>query len=101
MLWPLPHPLLLQLHALCGRVKRLRAAAGWPVLPYGDGSDDEVSWGEGEEVEIWDEDEEGVEARCDSEYDGVVGILACGAGAEPETEPESGMGGGQRQKTEV
>lgn len=45
--WPLPHPLLLQLHALCGRVKRLRAAAGWPVFPYGDGSDEGVDWGGG------------------------------------------------------
>ncbi|KAI5839629.1 hypothetical protein DFP73DRAFT_560865 [Morchella snyderi] len=84
--WPLPHPLLLQLHALCGRVKRLRAAAGWPVLPNGDGSENEVGWGE-EEVEVWDEDEdEGTKARWEEQFEGA-------ARAEPEPERESGMVG--------
>lgn len=36
---PLPHPLLLQLHAICSRMVVMRAAAGYPVLADGDDSD--------------------------------------------------------------
>lgn len=36
---PLPHPLLLQLHAICSRLVVLRAAAGYPVLVGEDESD--------------------------------------------------------------
>lgn len=36
---PLPHPLLLQLHAICSRMVVLRAAAGYPVLMGDDDSD--------------------------------------------------------------
>lgn len=47
---PLPHPLLLQLHAICSRMVVMRAAAGYPVL-MDDDSDgetvfDEVALGE-------------------------------------------------------
>ncbi|KAH0604054.1 uncharacterized protein H6S33_007085 [Morchella sextelata] len=71
--WPLPHPLLLQLHALCGRVRRLRAAAGWPVFPYGDGSEEAVGWGE--EEEGWEEggeEQAGVEGLCGEEQGKVA-----------------------------
>lgn len=47
---PLPHPLLLQLHAVCSRMVVMRAAAGYPVLmdddSDGDTVFDEVSLGE-------------------------------------------------------
>lgn len=36
---PLPHPLLLQLHAICSRMVVMRAAAGYPVLADDDDSD--------------------------------------------------------------
>lgn len=36
---PLPHPLLLQLHAICSRIVVMRAAAGYPVLADDDDSD--------------------------------------------------------------
>lgn len=54
---PLPHPLLLQLHAVCSRMVVLRAAAGYPVLGGDDESDGEmvvvdgVALGEEEEQE--------------------------------------------------
>lgn len=36
---PLPHPLLLQVHAICARMVVMRAAAGYPVLTDDDDSD--------------------------------------------------------------
>ncbi|KAI5836693.1 hypothetical protein DFP73DRAFT_589479 [Morchella snyderi] len=118
---PLPHPLLLQLHSLCGRIKRLRAAAGWPVLPYGNGSDDGVGWGE-EDIKKWDDEEEadeeeGTNARREGESEWAVVVLGekalweklvdgavspaasvegwvadCGARAEAGTEAEGSTG---------
>lgn len=39
---PLPHPLLLQLHAVCSRMVVMRAAAGYPVLTDDDSDGDTV-----------------------------------------------------------
>lgn len=39
---PLPHPLLLQLHAICSRMVVMRAAAGYPVLTDDDSDGDTV-----------------------------------------------------------
>lgn len=39
---PLPHPLLLQLHAICGRMVIMRAAGGYPVLADDDSDGDTV-----------------------------------------------------------
>lgn len=39
---PLPHPLLLQLHAICSRMVIMRAAAGYPVLTDDDSDGDTV-----------------------------------------------------------
>lgn len=39
---PLPHPLLLQLHAICGRMVVLRGAAGYPVSTGDDSDGDTV-----------------------------------------------------------
>lgn len=39
---PLPHPLLLQLHAICGRMVVMRAAGGYPVLADDDSDGDTV-----------------------------------------------------------
>lgn len=40
---PIPHPLLLQLHALVCRILHIQGAAGYPVLPDYDDSDSEIS----------------------------------------------------------
>lgn len=39
---PLPHPLLLELHAVCSRMVAMRAAAGYPVLTDDDSDADTV-----------------------------------------------------------
>ncbi|KAI5842133.1 hypothetical protein DFP73DRAFT_608386 [Morchella snyderi] len=102
--WPLPHPLLLQLHVLCGRVKRLRAAAGWPVLPAGDGSEEGVGVGWGEEEDGWDEEEEGEEEVAEVALGkAVYGVVSpagsvqgwvLGCRAEGGVGDEPGIGGG-------
>lgn len=54
---PLPHPLLLQLHAICSRMVVMRGAAGYPVLADEDDSDGDTVYdalrcgdGDGEDI---------------------------------------------------
>lgn len=55
---PLPHPLLLQLHTVCTRIAKLRAAAGWRS-ERGGRSDGQTEWEEVEDVQLDDAGEDG------------------------------------------
>lgn len=62
---PLPHPLLLQLHAICSRMVAMRAAAGYPVLKDDDSDGDTVY----DALRVWEDD--GAESKeCFGEFGG-------------------------------
>lgn len=60
---PLPHPLLLQLHAICSRMVVMRAAAGYPVLT-GDSSDGDTVF----DTPTLDEGDIGEAKECFGEF---------------------------------
>lgn len=62
---PLPHPLLLQLHAICSRMVVMRAAAGYPVLTDDDSDGDTVF----DALKVGEEDI-GEVKECFSEFGG-------------------------------